>query len=83
MRQLQEQGWTFAEKLTKTFTFDEFTDAVDFVDDVAHLAEQHNHHPDIKISYDTVEITLITHEEDKITDKDIQLARDIDGLHSR
>ncbi len=83
MRRLQEQGWTFGDTLQKEFDFEDFTEAIDFVDNVAHLAEQHNHHPDIHISYDTVRIELITHEEDKITNRDIELAKNIDGLYSR
>jgi len=48
--------------------------AIKFVQKVADIAQQHNHHPDIDIRYNKVMITTTTHDDgDTITPKDIQL----------
>lgn len=69
-------------KLTKTFMFNNFVEAVKFVDKIVPLAEKVNHHPDIEIfNYKNVRIKLSTHDEgDKVTEKDINLSREIDKL---
>ena len=67
-------------KISKTFEFNSYLDGVDFVNKVANLAEQENHHPDIIIGYCKVKITLTTHDADKITEKDYRLAKLIDDL---
>lgn len=74
-------GWqTEGNAIVKTFQCDDFSHAMDFVTHVADLAEEHDHHPDIDIRFDKVTITLSTHSEGGVTDKDIKLAGEIDGL---
>lgn len=69
------------EKLTKEFTFQGFTGAIQFINSVAEIANKHNHHPDIYLhSYKIVDITLFTHSAKAITEKDYALAREIDSL---
>lgn len=67
-------------KLRKLYIFDDFVAAMKFADSVGELAERENHHPDIFISYNKVELTLWTHDSGKITDKDTSLASTIDNL---
>lgn len=69
-------------KLVKEFIFQDFKQAWAFMSRVAELAEQYNHHPDWYNSYNKVRIELTTHDQGMITDKDVQLARAIDGLSS-
>lgn len=67
--------------IERVFTFRNFLKAVDFVNDVAKIAEAANHHPDILIhSYKQVKITLFTHDENAITTKDYNLAKQIDEI---
>lgn len=68
--------------LTRIFTFENFIEAVDFVNKIVPIAEKLNHHPDVEIfSYKNVKIKLTTHDEgNKITDKDIELAKEIDKI---
>lgn len=75
-------SWKIEEnKLTKEFTFHNFVEAVAFVQKIVPLAEAMNHHPDILIyAYKKVKITLFTHSENKVTDKDHTLAKKIDAL---
>ena len=70
--------------ITKEFIFDDFAQALAFVNKVGVLAESANHHPDILIhDYKKVAITLTTHSEGKVTDKDTNLAEKIDSLTLR
>ena len=66
--------------LTKTFTFPRFQDGIDFVVRVAGLAESANHHPDIDIRFTKVIVTLSTHDAGGITVKDLDLAKQIEGM---
>jgi 4a-hydroxytetrahydrobiopterin dehydratase len=68
-------GWERGENsLQKCFTFDSFILAMVFVNAVAELAEQQNHHPDIAISYRSVTLVLTTHDAGCLTEKDYALA---------
>ena len=66
--------------ITKTFEFNSYLDGIDFVNAVANVAEQENHHPDISIGYCKVTISLTTHDAGTITEKDYRLAKLIDDL---
>ncbi len=66
--------------LKKTYTFPTFPDGIRFVDRVALAAEQLGHHPDITINYTRVTMTLSTHDEGGVTEKDITLAHRIEAL---
>ncbi len=74
-------GWKVSDgELEKNFTFGTFPDAVAFVTRVAALAEGAGHHPDIDIRYAKVTMRLSTHSEGGITERDVELARGIDGV---
>ena len=67
--------------LTKEFEFNNFIEAIQFVNNILPLAEEMNHHPDILIhSYKKVKVMLFTHSEKKITEKDHSLAKKIDNI---
>jgi 4a-hydroxytetrahydrobiopterin dehydratase len=65
-------------EILKTFEFDDFEAAIEFVNQVARLAERYDHHPDIDIRYSKVKLSLSTHSEGGITEKDFTLANDIE-----
>ncbi len=74
-------GWSRAgDTLTKVFTFQTFPQSISFVDRVAPVAEELGHHPDITINYNRVTMTLSTHDEGGITQKDVTLAQRIEAL---
>jgi 4a-hydroxytetrahydrobiopterin dehydratase len=76
------KDWAKTEgKLSKEFKFDNFIEAFGFITKVALESEKMNHHPDIIISYNKVNIKLITHDTNQITKKDIDLAKIIDKLN--
>ena len=66
--------------ITKTFEFSSYLDGIDFVNEVANLSEQENHHPDITVGYCKVTISLTTHDAGSLTEKDYKLAKLIDDL---
>ncbi len=69
-----------AKTIERTIEFDDFAQAIDFVNGVAELAEEAEHHPDIEIHYNKVRLILSTHSKGGITDKDFDLAEQIDTL---
>jgi 4a-hydroxytetrahydrobiopterin dehydratase len=74
-------GWQVSDgQLTRTVTRKDFRDALLFVNAVGFLAERAAHHPDIFISWNAVTLTLVTHSEGGLTDKDFSLARQIGEL---
>lgn len=64
----------------RTYTFPTFRAAIMFVNNVADLAEKHNHHPDIKIHYREVSLCLWTHTVNGVTRRDIELAGAIEEI---
>ena len=74
-------GWTRnGNELVKTFTLRNFPAAIAFVTQVGFLAEAMIHHPNIDIRYRRVTLTLSTHDAGGLTEKDLVLARAVDGL---
>ena len=71
---------TDKKKLERTFEFDDFTSAIDFVNSVAEISEEQEHHPDIDVRYNHVKLSLHTHSKGGLTDLDFQLAERIDTL---
>jgi 4a-hydroxytetrahydrobiopterin dehydratase len=68
-------GWEYKDgKLTKTFRFDDFMGAVDFVNRVANVAESEAHHPDLAVSWGRVAVDLTTHSAGGVSGKDFKLA---------
>jgi 4a-hydroxytetrahydrobiopterin dehydratase len=69
------EDWIEADgALERTFELPTFRAAIAFVDRVADLAEEANHHPEIAISYRKVTLRWTTHSEGGITDRDHELA---------
>ncbi len=67
------------EKLSRRYVCDDFVHVMRFVNLIAKEAERANHHPDISINYNKVTFALTTHDDGGITEKDLSLARSIEG----
>lgn len=78
----QRSGWERREKsIVKSFgDRGGFVGSVGFVNAILEPAEEMDHHPDLAISWDTVTVTLSTHSEGGVTEKDLALADTIDTL---
>lgn len=68
--------------LANQFTFEDFKEAITFVNQVAEIAEDEFHHPDITISWNKVGLQITSHEAGGITDDCVTLASRIDALRS-
>jgi 4a-hydroxytetrahydrobiopterin dehydratase len=74
-------GWSRrADVLTKTFTWPTFEQGIAFVTRVAKAADAMDHHPDIDIRYTKVTFALSTHDAGGITERDLELARQIEQV---
>lgn len=67
-------------RITRSLEFDGFEEAVEFVNDVADIAERHGHHPDIDIRYNKVLLSVSTHSAGGLTEDDFLLAGAIDHV---
>ena len=75
------RDWAHAGKaIHRKYMFKTFLTAIGFVNKIAEAAEKAGHHPDIAVNYSAVNISLSTHSEGGVTDKDFDLARQIDQI---
>jgi 4a-hydroxytetrahydrobiopterin dehydratase len=74
-------GWGFTdEALVRTFRFADFVHAIDFVNQLAEIAEAQRHHPDIDIRYNKVTLRLSSHDAGGVTMRDVHLGEAIQKL---
>ena len=75
------QGWLQQGKaIHKRYTLKSFMPAMGLVNKIAEAAEKAQHHPDITINYNVVGVSLSTHSEGGVTQKDFDLAQQIDKM---
>jgi 4a-hydroxytetrahydrobiopterin dehydratase len=78
---LQGLNWSRqGDAIVQISTHKDFAGALAWVNQVGELAESRNHHPDISISWNKVTLTLSTHSAGGLTELDLDLAAQIDGL---
>ena len=68
--------------ISRTFEFDDYMSAIEFVNTVAEIAEEAQHHPDITINYVNVMLSLTTHDQGGLTESDFEVALRIDSLEA-
>ena len=73
------KGW----KAVKSFQFPSFIKAIDYVNEIAIIAERLDHHPIITINWKTVKLSLKSFDVDAITKRDIALAKEIDKVEEQ
>jgi 4a-hydroxytetrahydrobiopterin dehydratase len=76
-------GWTEVvgrDAIAKTFAFRDFNEAFGFMARVALVAEKHDHHPEWRNVYKTVDVVLSTHDAGGLTGKDIDLAKAMNAI---
>jgi len=66
--------------IERVFQFDNFAQAMEFVNHIAEAAEAVNHHPDILINYNKVTLTLVSHDSGGVTQRDLKMAARINEL---
>ncbi|MGN6633283.1 MAG: 4a-hydroxytetrahydrobiopterin dehydratase [Nitrososphaeraceae archaeon] len=76
-----DNGWELKDgKIVKSFQFSGFMDAIEFVNEIARIAERLDHHPIITINWKTVKLSLKSFDVDAITKRDISLAEEIEKV---
>ena len=76
-------GWAEVngrDAIARTFVFKDFNEAFGFMARVALVAEKHDHHPEWRNVYKTVEVVLATHDADGVTAKDVELAKAMNAI---
>lgn len=72
-------GWEYKDNaISKRFQFKSFMDGIQFIGQVAALAERADHHPDMLVNYKRVTFTCSTHDAGGVTEKDFALAGEIE-----
>ena len=82
LKQMEEWPKDPQGRISKVFTFKNYRTSFAFVSQVAMLAEKKNHHPEIILDYGKVTVSLISHDVQKITERDLELATQIDKIYS-
>lgn len=79
---LRESAWRRdGQSIVRDLEFEDFAEAIAFVNALADLAEEANHHPDILVhAWNKVRLDLSTHSEGALTQADFDLASRIDAL---
>ncbi len=77
-----KEGWevTDAKKIQKEFKFNDFKEAMEFVNKIAAVADGEGHHPNIHIFYNVVKIELWTHAIRGLSENDFILAAKVDNI---
>ena len=80
-RMAAAKGWErHGDMLVRSWQFPSFRRALEFVNQVAALAEKNDHHPDIVLSYRHVRLELSTHSDGGLTPSDFEFASEINAL---
>ena len=75
------KGWRHeGDFITKTFVFDRFMAGISFIDRLALVAEEQQHHPDIRVRYTSIKLSIQTHSVGGITNWDFDLASAIEKV---
>ncbi len=76
-----EEGWEVQDDfINKEYEFENFAEALEFVNRVGAVAEEADHHPDIFFGYGYAEIAITSHDAGGLTGRDFELAAKIDKL---
>ena len=80
-------GWKVSsdlQKISREWRFRDFVEGIIFINEVAHLAEEEGHHPDVRLySYNKVQIELYTHAIKGLSENDFIVAAKIDQIDIR
>lgn len=76
------EGWERdGDEIVRTFEFDSYLAGVGFASGVAGLAEEAWHHPEMTITWGSVEVRLTTHDAGGITEADLDLAERMTNVY--
>ena len=74
-------NWRYEDDaIVRNWSFNDFSEAMDFINQIARLAEDHDHHPELYNVYNKVSLKFSTHDAGGLTNRDFKIAQDIDKL---
>ena len=74
-------GWVFSKnKILKNISFETYLNGIEFVNSLAKIAEEKNHHPDLKVGWCRVEIIFTSHDQGGVTDQCIEMAKMVESI---
>ena len=81
-KSISKKGWDYDnKKLKKTYELKNFSESIKFVNEIANKANSLNHHPEININFNQVEIKIGSVELNGVTTKCVNLAIQIDNFY--
>ena len=81
-KSISKKGWNYDnKKLKKSYELKNFSDSIKFVNEIANKANSLNHHPEININFNQVEIKIGSVELNGVTTKCVNLGIQIDNLY--
>lgn len=76
-----DSGWSGSPaQLERDIEFADFLTAVRYIDEIAPVCEEHDHHPDLTLSWRNLGIVLVSHSVGGVTEADLSLARELDRI---
>ena len=74
-------GWSKQNNaIHKTINFDSYMDGINFVNQLAEVAETHNHHPDLMVGWCRVDVTFTSHDQGGVTNQCISMAKAVESI---
>jgi len=76
-------AWSYipGQGLVRVYETASFADGLRLVNQIASVAEKRNHHPEVTLRYDEVELTSMTHDAGGVTQRDLDLAEALDRMY--
>ncbi len=73
--------WEFKDNtIRKTFTFETYMESIAFINRLAEIAEEANHHPDMVVGWCRIDVAFTSHDQGGVTDQCIAMAKAVDSL---
>ena len=80
-RLLELDGWNFDENaIRKTFTFETYMESIGFINRLAELAEETNHHPDMVVGWCRIDVAFTSHDQGGVTLACVQMAKAVESV---
>ncbi|MDY6771421.1 MAG: 4a-hydroxytetrahydrobiopterin dehydratase [Candidatus Nanohaloarchaea archaeon] len=78
-----DDGWEVKRDhhITRHFEFDDFEEALEFVNEVGEVAEEEGHHPNIEFTWGEADVTFYTHKIDGLHKNDFRMAAKVDEVY--
>ena len=74
-------GWVLSKnKILKNISFDTYLNGIEFVNSLARIAEEKNHHPDLNVGWCRVEVIFTSHDQGGVTDQCIEMAKMVESI---